>query len=192
MTKRAKVRCRPTKSRKIIKKHTESSYAYFPILFHIRIFLSFLRYSVCCVRQPRKKGWERDALLTHWYTHVYTYYLCCFIISFFSCFLKNISCVVKISHQEKRERKGKNKKKNINRTKEYQHTNNDVDGVKKMYMRGKKKNVGLRLGELTKHTAIARREKKWRGKRRRRQTNTNADSSNDILSENIFLFPYPN
>lgn len=55
----------------------------------------------------------------------------------------------------------------------------------------KKKNVGLRLGELTKHTAKARREKKWRGKRRRRQTNTNVDSSNDILSENLFCFPYP-
>jgi hypothetical protein len=36
--------------------HTESSYAYFPILFHIRIF------AVCCVSAAREKGvGEKDA-----------------------------------------------------------------------------------------------------------------------------------
>lgn len=51
--------------------HTESSYAYFPIFFHICIF------AVCCVSAARKKGWERETR-THDSPrlHMYIFYLC--------------------------------------------------------------------------------------------------------------------
>jgi hypothetical protein len=90
--------------------HTESSYAYFPILFHIRIF------AVCCVSAAKeKKGvGERDPR-THDSrpaTHVYFIYVLCFVLlSFF-----------------KTAGEGKKKyHKNINRSKEYHEATQTTD-----------------------------------------------------------------
>lgn len=68
------------------KKHTESSYAYFPILFHIRIsvlFFSLFSEIFCLLCPPAKKGWERDALFLLTGTHVYILsMLFCYVSSF--------------------------------------------------------------------------------------------------------------
>lgn len=125
-------------------------------------YISFFSqiYSICCVRQRKRGG--RETLFS---LHMYIHYLCCVLFSFF---LKNISCVVKISHEEKKKKLTKYKKniqeKNINRTKEYQQSNDtqttDVDGLKKMciwksagvHRQHSSSVLCLRLGELTKHT----------------------------------------
>lgn len=61
--------------------HTESSYAYFPILFHIRIFFEIF---VCllCPQATAKRG-GRDTVLLHSLVHMYMLYLCFVFLLFF-------------------------------------------------------------------------------------------------------------